>query len=338
MIKKDYKKVLSIIVPSYNVERYLEQTLQSFVAQSLLDKIEVLIVDDGSKDGTADIGQRYEAKYPASFRLISKENGGHGSTINTGIQECCGAYFKVVDGDDWVITENLIKLVDKLETCSGDYVVTDYTEVYEDTKEKKRISFPHLAREEKMPFDEAAKSYQIGMHPLFIRSDILKNNNITLDEHCFYVDVEYILYPIPYVETVQYIPLEIYQYRLARENQSVSISGYQKHMDNHIKVIYSLADFASRYKAGGKEEKINYIGKRIAQMVGDQVTIFLSFGENDKEIKKRFIQFDQKLLEKSPWIYRISGEESGTLRLLRKTGFRLYKSIVANARKRNDIA
>ena len=93
------KKILTVTVPSYNVEKFLENTLDSFVDERVLDDIEVLIVDDGSKDKTAEIGRKYEEKYPDTFRVISKENGGHGSTINRGIGEAKGKYFKVVDGD-----------------------------------------------------------------------------------------------------------------------------------------------------------------------------------------------------------------------------------------------
>ena len=120
------EKILTITVPAYNVERFLDQTLASFADERVLDLLEVLIVDDGSKDHTAEITKRYEEKYPQTFRLISKENGGHGSTINRGIREAAGRYFKVVDGDDWVDTDGLCELVRRLRTCSTDYVFTNY--------------------------------------------------------------------------------------------------------------------------------------------------------------------------------------------------------------------
>ena len=101
-------KVLTITVPSYNVEKFLENTLDSFLDERILEDLEVLIVDDGSKDRTAEIGKQYEERYPDTFRVISKENGGHGSTINRGIKEARGTYFKVVDGDDWVDRKSVV--------------------------------------------------------------------------------------------------------------------------------------------------------------------------------------------------------------------------------------
>lgn len=331
------QKVLTVTIPSYNVEKYLNQTLDSFVDERILDEIEVLIIDDGSKDETASIGQKYERKYPQTFRVITKENGGHGSTINRGIQEAKGSYFKVVDGDDWVNTEDFVKLVESLKSCTAEYVVTNYYEVNDVTGVKTPKTFHEYEKKPIWKFEEAAKFRQIGMHALVIRTDILKENGIRLDEHCFYVDVEYILYPVPYVKTVQYLDLYVYMYRLAVMTQSVSFQGYQKHMQNHIDVILHLTEFYQEYKKNGTQDKIEYIGKRIAQMVGDQITIFMSFPESDQNIRREFIEFDQVLKKKSIDIYERAGRESGSLRLFRKLRFHGYVWIAKFCKKRNHI-
>lgn len=331
------QKILTVTIPSYNVEKYLNQTLDSFIDERVMNDIEVLIVDDGSKDRTAQIGKEYEERYPETFRIISKENGGHGSTINRGIQEAKGTYFKVVDGDDWVHTEDFVRLVEALKTCSADYIVTNYYEVNDVTGEKTPREYREFKEKEIWNFEDAAKVKQIGMHPLVIKTSILKENQIRLDEHCFYVDVEYILYPVPYVKTVQYLDLFVYMYRLAVTTQSVSLQGYQKHMQNHIDVIMHLTEFFNAYQKTGTQDKIEYIGKRIAQMVGDQITVFMSFPETDQEIKKKFIAFDRELKEKSLDIYQRAGAESGTLRLFRKMNFKGYTWIAKLCKKHNHI-
>ena len=99
------EKLLTISVAAYNVEAYLDQLMASVIASGVLDAIEVLIVSDGSTDRTAEIARGYEAQYPASVRLIEKPNGGHGSTINRGIREAKGKFFRALDGDDWVCPE-----------------------------------------------------------------------------------------------------------------------------------------------------------------------------------------------------------------------------------------
>ncbi|MDD2980778.1 MAG: glycosyltransferase family A protein [Hespellia sp.] len=337
------KKILTVTIPSYNVEQYLNQTLDSFIEESIMEDIEVLIVDDGSKDTTAAIGREYESRYPGTFRVISKENGGHGSTINRGAAEASGTYFKVVDGDDWVNTKDFAALVQALKTCDADYVLTNYYEVNDQTGELTEKEFKRLKKGEMPPnvylsFEEVAAKMQIPMHALVIKTSILKDNQIRLDEHCFYVDVEYVLYPIPYVEKIAYFDLYVYMYRLAVTTQSVSIQGFQKHIQNHIDVIYHLTEFFEKYAATGVDPvKASYIGKRIAQMVGDQVTIFMSYGAGSKWAKEEFIMFDQKLKGISSKIYELSGEESGALRMLRKTGFMGYGLIVKASMKRNNV-
>ena len=105
------EKILTVVVPAYNIETYVKQCLDSFVQKEILDDIEVLVINDGSKDRTVELAEAYVRKYPETFRVINKENGGHGSTINRGIKEASGRYFKVVDGDDWVEGEAFVKLV-----------------------------------------------------------------------------------------------------------------------------------------------------------------------------------------------------------------------------------
>lgn len=154
----------------------MRQTLESLRNEEILEDVEVLIVDDGSTDGTAKIGKEYEKRYPQTYRVISKTNGGHGSTINCGIEQSRGTFFKVVDGDDWVNTEALIEVVRRLKTCGADYVVTDYCEVNDKTKEQVRKQFPALDVCREIRFENAAEKVQIPMHALIIRTDLLKTH------------------------------------------------------------------------------------------------------------------------------------------------------------------
>ena len=113
---KGCSKVLTIAIPSYNVERYLEHGLASYCSPKLESGLEVIVVDDGSTDATALIAESFVKRSPSIFKVISKENGGHGSTINAALQQARGKYFRVVDGDDWVCTQGLIDLVERLGT------------------------------------------------------------------------------------------------------------------------------------------------------------------------------------------------------------------------------
>ena len=126
MSSKGCDKVLSVIVPTYNSEKYLRTNLDSFCIDELKNLIEVLIINDGSTDSSLSIAKEYEEKYPNTYKVISKENGGHGSGINYGIKYSQGKYFKVVDSDDWVDRDGIIGLVNVLRDTDADIVYSNF--------------------------------------------------------------------------------------------------------------------------------------------------------------------------------------------------------------------
>ena len=138
-------KILSVVIPTYNMEKYLKICLDSFIYDDKAHDLEVLIVNDGSKDNSLKIAQEYETKYPNIFKVIDKENGGHGSTINAGLKVATGKYFKAVDADDWVDTKELAKLLDYLKTADVDCVLTDFTFFYETNNSTKLIQWNECA-------------------------------------------------------------------------------------------------------------------------------------------------------------------------------------------------
>ena len=110
-------KLLSFAVPCYNSEAYMEKCIESLLKGG--EEVEILIIDDGSKDRTAEIADRYASQYPTIVKAIHKENGGHGSAVNTGIEHATGLYFKVVDSDDWVKEEVYKQILNKLHELTG---------------------------------------------------------------------------------------------------------------------------------------------------------------------------------------------------------------------------
>ena len=117
-------KLLSIVIPTYNTEQYLRRCLDSVLTSEVLPELEVLVVNDGSKDRSPEIAREYEARYPDTVTLIDKENGGHGSTINEGLRAATGKYFRVLDSDDWFDTCNFVKFFAALHDCDEDVVIT----------------------------------------------------------------------------------------------------------------------------------------------------------------------------------------------------------------------
>jgi len=313
-------KILSITIPSYNVEKYIDKCVQSMLVDSVLDDIEILIVNDGSKDSTPEIAKGYVEKYPQTVRLIDKENGGHGSTINAGIREATGKYFKVVDGDDWLNTENLEHFIELLKTREEDVIASNFLciqdETYDVLSEKYVTSNPYkYGKTCKM--DEWEIEEVIKMHGLTIRTSILKENNITIDEHCFYVDCEYIAYPMPFVKTVYYDDEFIYMYRLGRNGQSMDIRSMQRNRAMHMKVLNSLLAFYDKLPEMTEAKKA-YIEKVIGQVMENQFQIYISMG-TDKEIQKETATWDMALRKQYPRIAASTNKKS--IAMLRKTNY-----------------
>ena len=136
-------KLLTFAIPCYNSQDYMENCIKSLLPGG--DDVEILIIDDGSKDSTGDIADAYEKKYPGIIRAIHQVNGGHGEAVNAGIRNATGLYFKVVDSDDWVDEEAYKKILDKLRELTGgnqtlDMFIANY--VYEKEPEYKMEKIP----------------------------------------------------------------------------------------------------------------------------------------------------------------------------------------------------
>ena len=183
-------KILTVTIPSYNTEKYIDECLPYLIDERIISDIEILIVSDGSIDNTVSVAQKWADKYPDSIRVIDKENGGHGSTINRGILEATGKYFKVVDGDDWVVTENFVKLIEFLKGVDVDLINNPYFEHDEETADETLMMALKIQANQIVQHDKIIEQIKIPpMHTITYRTSILKDNKISIDEKMFYVDV-----------------------------------------------------------------------------------------------------------------------------------------------------
>ena len=318
------EKTLSISIAAYNVEEFLKNTLDSLVAPEIMDDIEVLIIDDGSKDNTAAIGKEFVDKYPNSFKVISKPNGGYGSTINAAIDAATGQYFKTLDGDDWYDTENLVRFVKDLKNMSADLILTPFTMVYEGTGEKQVISMERKYQEKNITFEQLPEALysKIKMHSVTYKTSILKENNIRIGEHCFYTDIEYISFPIVYVNDVNFLDYSIYQYRIGLEGQSVSDEGFRKHYKDHLRVVDRILEFYTINKENGlSKEKATFLFNILKALINTQYGIFFKL-DNTEQTKHELIAFDTKLKQTNSMLY-----ESAKVKrvvLLRKLKFKMF--------------
>lgn len=234
-------KVISFIIPSYDVEQYLRTALDSFLSDEVLEKIEVIIVDDGSKDSTAEIAREYVERIPEVYRLLQKENGGHGSAINEGTRIATGKYLKVIDADDWVVTENLPKLIEKLEACEADVVLNPFHMVDMRTG-KREIRCMYLEDYEKTytlkDVVENWKSFDRCMtfHGIMYKREFYEAYRHELPEKIFYEDQEYASIPCCHAQTIQAMDLFLYQYLVGNGSQSVASHNQLKRI-SHIELV-----------------------------------------------------------------------------------------------------
>ncbi|MEY8434761.1 glycosyltransferase family A protein [Streptococcus hyointestinalis] len=315
------KKILTVVVPSYNAGEFLKETIPTIVEVNNSEFLEVLIVNDGSKDNTLEVAHRLEEKYLGIVRVVDKENGGHGSTINVGIQYAEGKYFKVIDADDWVDTKNFEELINYLISTDDDEVISPYNDVYEDTGVTKEVNYfikSDIKSQKSYQYDEFLDSIKVlpRMHSITIKTSILRNNNIRIDERMFYVDTEYILFPVPHIETISYTSQPIYQYRRGNENQSTSIQNYIKNRDMLKHVCLAIIDFYSSNTILGSRKK--YVEEVILRSIEINTSVLLSM-KNVKEAKQEFLSMEEILKNKVPNLFK--NPQGRKLKILRKTHY-----------------
>lgn len=317
-------KLLTVIVPTYNVENYIKKNLSSFEIPAILEQLEVIVVNDGSTDGSVSIAEEFVKRYPDTYRIVHKKNGGHGSTINCGIREATGKYMKVIDADDWVLEEGMIHLMQCLNQTDSDVVVSNfywYHHVTGKTSVEIREPFAGVEYGKEYSFDKVCPDMYIKMHAMTIKTDILKKIP-KIDEHCFYVDAEYVLFPVPYIETVTCIEDFVYMYRIGLPGQSMDINKMQRNEENFDRVLTRMLSYYEECRQKKMSDaKLQYMECFLGRLVASRFKIFLSYPRN-KEVKQRMRKFNQTIKQNYPRVYGTI--QNGAVKLLQYSNFYLY--------------
>lgn len=282
-------KVLSFIIPAYNSQAFLDKCIGSMLSQPILDKLEILVVNDGSTDATAEIAQRYCSQYPSVVRLISQENKGHGGALNTGCAQARGTYLKVIDADDWVETENLPKFIALLEGCDSDVILTHHRTIDIGTGEVKNWrSYPD-AFERAYGFQEIMCQWRnfdrsLTFHGITYRTAFYHRYATPLPEHVFYEDHEYATFPCCYGERVTCFDLFLYDYRIGDVNQSVSNQNQLRRMAHTEQVLVRMLESYQTLPEGyGK----GYAAMKIQGLLLSYLTTALLINPNRAEGRKQ---------------------------------------------------
>ena len=242
-------KLLSVVIPCYNSQEYMKYCIESLLPGG--EDVELLIVNDGSSDKTTEIANEYAKAYPSIIRAIHQINGGHGEAVNTGIKNATGLYLKVVDSDDWVDTRAYLKILNILkeftnENKSIDMFISNFVYEKEGSKFKKVMKYDDVLPEGKIfTWDDIGKfkkGQYILMHSVIYITQLLRNCNLVLPKHTFYVDNLFVYVPLKYVKDIYYLNVDFYRYFIGREDQSVNESVMIKRIDQQIKVNKLMID------------------------------------------------------------------------------------------------
>lgn len=289
-------KILSVIVPCYQSQDYMEHCIKTLLTGK--DDVEILVIDDGSKDQTLSIAQKYESEFPDIVRAIHQENKGHGGALNTGIANAKGIYLKVVDSDDWVNTDALRKILEELKEMiasdqTADLVVSNFVYEKQGAKRKKVINYRrYMKTGETFTWKDTRGlpvTNYLMMHSLIYRTDLVKSCGLILPEHTFYVDNIYVFEPLPFVRTIRYLDLNFYRYFIGRSDQSVQESVMVGRMDQHYRVTRILIDYMHKKRFMIQERSLRktmYTNLKLAMAIATILAILKDTPESRKELKQ----------------------------------------------------
>lgn len=316
-------KILTISIAAYNVEKYLKKALSSLNIPELSTDLEVIIEDDGSFDKTASIARSFVKKNPEIFKLNTTQNGGYGATINRSISIATGKYFKQLDGDDWFITENIFSFINFLKKIDSDLVISPYKR-FNEKSENYEIVDRHKASatSENINTYFEEQNIDIHLHELTIKTEILSQNHISIQKHCFFTDNEYVFYPILYSKTISFFDKPIYCYRIGTNEQSVSINGRKKHWKDAGIVLERLINaYNAKQEAIDESKKKNLFGMLLdlTRFEYENCAITDNLKESIPYLKN--IDFYIKVNNKK--LYSETNKRYKSIKLLRKSKFYL---------------
>lgn len=332
-METENKKILSIIIPTYNAANFLDKGLSTYVMMAqnqkfnekvyeaakedrlsevdadmdMMNKLEVLIVNDGTKDDSVEVAQKFVDRFPGTFKIINKQNGGHGSAINTGVEHATAKYFKCVDADDWVYTDALARTIQILEKEDFDALIQSFItyDISKDLWEPRDIHCEKSDRlynlKEIVDMWEAL-DYGMSFHGITYNTSFYKKLRYKLIEGVFYEDQEYATIPLSYAEKVRLLDDELYVYRLGDVNQSVSTQSQLARLPHFEAVLFKMLEHEKNLDElpeGGREMWT----RKISMFLGSLFHILFIKNPDKKSQRKYAKQLMNRIKAKSPYIY-----------------------------------
>ena len=303
------EKLITFAVPSYNSEAYMRKCIDSILTGG--EDVEIIIVNDGSKDGTGAIADEYAQRYPTICRAVHQENGGHGEGVNQGMRLAKGLYYKVVDSDDWVDESALGELLatvrrHKEEGTLPDLYITNF--IYDRVCDNESFTRRYVRN---MPvgrffgWDSVRRfrgSSVLLMHALMYRTSVLRECGLELPKHTFYVDNIFAYVPLPHVRTMFYLDIDLYHYYIGRADQSVNISSFSKRTDQQNRVMLIMAN---AYDVRSLKKTSRRLYKYMLHVLACLMIITITFtvAVPDKAKYDALKNLWAQIREKDKWLY-----------------------------------
>lgn len=316
------------------MQDYLHRCLDSLLLHDKqMSQLEVLVINDGSKDNSSTIAHEYETKYPDTFRVIDKENGNYGSCINRGLKEATGKYIKILDADDWFDTNEFAKYLIALQKIDVDLVLTPFVSHYELSGEEQLSTQPYLQEGEVHEFNifPQDKIYRYSMHMVTYRTVMLRNINYRQTEGISYTDTEWAHVPQYVIQTFAWVNTPIYQYCVGREGQTMDASVLAKNIWKYEVICKSLIENSKKYPQKASCALAEEFNLQQIEFLADNIyRMFLVEVVPSKDDMEHLKRFDVYLKETCPLVYASVGRRPMKkwfpiryVALWRKTGIRI---------------
>ncbi|MBQ7951705.1 MAG: glycosyltransferase family 2 protein [Alistipes sp.] len=282
-------KRLSVIIPTYNMAALLPQCLDSLVRSAAASSLDVVVVNDGSRDASLSIAQRYADHHPDIVRIIDKPNGNYGSTINAALPTLKGEYVKILDADDTFNCSAVVRMVDFLKSVSGvDMVVGPFIEIH--PKSEYKINY---TLNKQQPYDTGRiyKAEQVikeghipffMMHSIAYRTELLQQMGYRQSEGISYTDQQWCFFPIFNVQTIAFTDIPLYRYNLTREGQTMDMAVQLKSISQLTEVVLSMAEYLKEHQSEVSKARRYFLAGVVTRRMQGVLRRFL-LDMNDKQ-------------------------------------------------------
>lgn len=305
-----YLKLITFAVPCYNSEAYMDHCIQTLLHAG--DEGEIILVDDGSTDGTGAIADGYAREHPGVVRVIHQANGGHGEGVNQGIAHAEGLYFYVVDSDDWLNEAALDRLLEHLRSAARmsepvDLYLVNYVYEHVSDSTERVVRYKNaLPVEQIFGWEDLGRfkaSQFLTMHSVVYRTEVLRRSGLKLPKHTFYVDNLFVYQPLPSVKTLYYIDCDLYRYFIGRDDQSVTEENLIRRIDQQILVTQRMIDAHDLGRIKKSNPRLAEYMYHYLSMLLMICTIYLLLSGTDENLKKSKALWND-LRERRPALYR----------------------------------